>query len=72
MVTIRDVAKFAGVSAIAVSGVINKSGAVKSATRERVIKAIEELNWKSAKIVYNVFSDGEFEELKVDVFLLHI
>ena len=45
MVNIRDVAKRAGVSAITVSRVINNSGAVNSATRERVNKAIKELGY---------------------------
>ncbi|MBI5032709.1 MAG: LacI family DNA-binding transcriptional regulator [Chloroflexi bacterium] len=45
MVNIRDVAKRAGVSAITVSRVINNSGAVNSATRERVNQAIEELGY---------------------------
>ncbi len=45
MVNIRDVAKRAGVSAITVSRVINNSGVVNSATRERVNRAIEELGY---------------------------
>ena len=45
MATIRDVAKLAGVSSITVSRVINNSGYVSKATRERVEKAIKELNY---------------------------
>ncbi len=45
MVNIRDVAKRAGVSAITVSRVINNSGVVNAATRERVNRAIEELGY---------------------------
>ncbi len=45
MATIRDVAKLAGVSSITVSRVINNSGYVSKATRERVEKAITQLNY---------------------------
>lgn len=45
MVTIRDVAKRAGVSAITVSRVINSSGVVNTATRERINRAIEEMGY---------------------------
>ena len=45
MVNIRDVAKQAGVSAITVSRVVNNSGVVNSATRDRVNKAIVELGY---------------------------
>lgn len=45
MSTVRDVARLAGVSSITVSRVINNSDYVSKATRERVEKAIEELNY---------------------------
>jgi LacI family transcriptional regulator len=45
MVNIRDVAKLAGVAPITVSRVINNSGSVNPATRDRVQKAIEELHY---------------------------
>ncbi len=45
MVTIRDVAKHAGVSPITVSRVINNSDYVSDATRARVEAAIEELGY---------------------------
>jgi LacI family transcriptional regulator len=45
MVTIRDVAKRAGVAPITVSRVINDSGKVSSQTRERVTKAVDELGY---------------------------
>jgi LacI family transcriptional regulator len=45
MVTIRDVAKLAGVAPITVSRVINDSEEVNPATRQRVKKAVEELNY---------------------------
>lgn len=45
MVTIRDVAKLAGVAPITVSRVINNLPGVNKTTRERVKKAIAELNY---------------------------
>lgn len=45
MVTIKDVAKRAGVSVMTVSRVINGSKNVKESTREKVLKAIEELGY---------------------------
>ncbi|MGB9857347.1 MAG: LacI family DNA-binding transcriptional regulator [Dictyoglomaceae bacterium] len=45
MVTIRDVAKKAGVSVMTVSRVINGKRNVKESTREKVLKAIEELGY---------------------------
>ena len=45
MVNIKDVAKLAGVAPITVSRVINNSGSVNPATRERVQKAIDELHY---------------------------
>jgi LacI family transcriptional regulator len=45
MVTIRDVAKHAGVSPITVSRVINNSGYVSKATRARVEASIDELKY---------------------------
>ena len=48
--TIRDVAKLAGVSISTVSRVINKSKPVSEKSKERVLKAIEELNYKPNEI----------------------
>ncbi len=45
MVNIKDVAKLAGVAPITVSRVINHSGSVNPATRERVQRAINELHY---------------------------
>jgi LacI family transcriptional regulator len=45
MVTMKDIAKRAGVSLITVSRVVNNSGYVGKATRARVEAAIEELNY---------------------------
>ena len=46
MATIADVAKQAGVSMMTVSRVINKSGAVSDATREKVEQAIKQLGYR--------------------------
>src|SRR5512141_1636482 len=45
MPTIQEVAKRAGVGAITVSRVINRSGYISQGTRERVEKAIAELGY---------------------------
>jgi LacI family transcriptional regulator len=44
-VTIRTVAQRAGVSAMTVSKVLNGQGAITQATREAVLRAVEELNY---------------------------
>lgn len=44
-VTIKDVAKLANVSAMTASRVINNSGMISEATRERVVNAIHELKY---------------------------
>ena len=44
-ITIEDVAEQAGVSAMTVSRVINKTGPVAASTAERVYTAISELNY---------------------------
>lgn len=44
--TIKDVAERAGVSLMTVSRVVNDKGMVKQATREKVQKAIEDLNYR--------------------------
>lgn len=46
MVTIQDVAKAAGVSPMTVSHVINDHPHVRTETRERVLRAIEELDYR--------------------------
>ena len=45
MPTMSDVAKKAGVSVMTVSRIISGSGVVKEATRKRVLRAMEELNY---------------------------
>ena len=44
-ITIKDIAKEAGVSISTVSRVINGSSPVKKETKERVLKAINKLNY---------------------------
>jgi len=44
--TIKDIAKKAGVSTSTVSLVINNKGYVSPETRQKVLKTIEELNYK--------------------------
>ncbi|MFD2923038.1 LacI family DNA-binding transcriptional regulator [Halobacillus naozhouensis] len=46
MVTIKDVAKVANVSISTVSRVLNKSGYTSTGTKEKVMKAVEELNFE--------------------------
>lgn len=53
MPNINDVAKAAGVSAMTVSRVLNNASSVKQRTRERVLRAMEELNY-----VPNVLANG--------------
>ncbi|WP_209348223.1 LacI family DNA-binding transcriptional regulator [Pontixanthobacter sp. CEM42] len=45
-VTINDVARQAGVSAMTVSRVVNREDGVRPATREKVLKAVEVLNYQ--------------------------
>jgi LacI family transcriptional regulator len=49
-VTINDIAKVAGVSRTTVSRVLNDSGYVKDETREKILKAIKELNYTPSAI----------------------
>lgn len=49
-VTIYDIAKQSGVSRATISRVINNSGYVKDETREKVLKAIKELNYTPSAI----------------------
>ena len=45
-ITLKDIAKKAGVSEATVSLVLNNKSVVNSRTRERVLKCIEEMNYK--------------------------
>jgi LacI family transcriptional regulator len=50
MVTIKDIANRANVSTATVSYVLNNSGQISEETREKVIKIVEELNYKGNNI----------------------
>ncbi len=50
MPTIKDVARRAGVSVATVSYVLNNTGTVSEATRQRVLKAVEELGYRPSVI----------------------
>lgn len=55
MATIRDVAKLAGVSVATVSRVINSNGYVNEDTRNKVMSAINELNYKPSDVARSLF-----------------
>lgn len=55
MKTIQDVARRAGVGAATVSRVINGTGYVKEDTRERIQKAIEDLDYTPNEMARNLF-----------------
>ncbi|WP_347321228.1 LacI family DNA-binding transcriptional regulator [Rossellomorea sp. RS05] len=55
MVTIRDVAKKAGVSVATVSRVLNDNGYVGADTRRKVMKAIEELNYSPNEVARSLY-----------------
>jgi len=76
-VTIEDVAKRASVSTATVSRVLNNSGKVSPRTRERVLKAAAEMNYKpraykrqqdGSKTVGIIFSDKFFKSLTTTPF----
>jgi LacI family transcriptional regulator len=55
LVTMRDVAKRAGVSVATVSRVLNDSGYVNEDTRKTVLAAIEEMNFKPNSVARSLF-----------------
>lgn len=57
MATIRDVAKLAKTSITTVSRVLNNSGYVSQTTRDKVNKAIEELNYKPNELARGLVTD---------------
>jgi DNA-binding LacI/PurR family transcriptional regulator len=65
-VTIRDVARAAGVSPGTVSRAINESPLVKEETRERVLQVVEELNYRP-NIIARRLSTGKTLAIKVFV-----
>jgi LacI family transcriptional regulator len=79
--TIKDIAKIAGVGVGTVSRVINNNPSVKAATREKVMKVIEELNFKPNSIardlkrkkhniigiLINGFHNPFFDEILIEI-----
>ncbi|MFD0714809.1 LacI family DNA-binding transcriptional regulator [Paenibacillus sp. GCM10027626] len=57
MITMKDVAKLAGVSPITVSRVISSPEQVRPATQAKVMKAIEELNFKPNNIARSLVTN---------------
>jgi len=57
MITMKDVARLAGVSPITVSRVISSPEQVKPATQAKVLKAIEELNFKPNQIARSLVTN---------------
>jgi LacI family transcriptional regulator len=55
MITMRDVAKKAGVSVATVSRVLNDKGYIKEDTRKKVLAAIEETNFKPNIVARSLF-----------------
>lgn len=55
-VTIRDVANRAGVSQSTVSHVLNKTRVVEEATRQKVLKAVEELGYRPSQVARSLIS----------------
>jgi len=53
MVTLKDVARLADVGIGTVSRVINNNGSVKAETKERVLKAIDDLNYVPNEVARN-------------------
>jgi LacI family transcriptional regulator len=55
-VTARDVAERAGVSVSTVSKALSGKGAVRHETRERILKAVRELNFQSNQVAASLFA----------------
>lgn len=53
MASVKDVAKLAGVGLATVSRVINNTGSVKPETREKVLKAVADLNYMPNEVARN-------------------
>ena len=58
--TISDVAKLAGVSKSTVSHVINETRFVETETKDRVLQAIEELNYRPSKVAQSLTTNKTF------------
>lgn len=59
MVTIKDVAKKAGVSVASVSRYINKNGYVRNETGEKIAEAIDELNYVPNEVARSLFQKNQ-------------
>lgn len=60
-ITIADVAKYAGISAMTVSRVVNNHGQVSEEMRARVHEAMQELNYKPNRIARSLASNQTFK-----------
>ncbi|MEF3331292.1 LacI family DNA-binding transcriptional regulator [Oceanobacillus sp. M60] len=60
MATIRDVSKYSGVSVATVSRVINDSSKVQPTTKEKVLEAIKELNYKPNAVAKTLFKKQSY------------
>lgn len=60
MSSIKDVAKAAGVSISTVSRIINNNSSISASTRERVLKAIKDLNYSPNSIAKGLSSNNSY------------
>ena len=77
-ITMREVAKEAGVSIKTVSRVVNKQGEIKEETRQRVLVAIDKLGYRPSKVARSLVTSRTevarvvldvTQDLEIDVFL---
>ena len=58
--TIADVAEYAGVTKTTVSRVLNNKGEISTETRQKVLKAVEELGYRRSRIARSLATDQTF------------
>lgn len=58
--TVRDVAELAGVSAGTVSKALNRTGQISEATRDRIVAAAEQLDFRVNELARSVFAKRSF------------
>jgi LacI family transcriptional regulator len=58
--TIADVAEYAGVTKTTVSRVLNNKGEISNETRQKVLKAVEELGYRRSRIARGLATDQTF------------